>query len=81
MSSKKEEDEEALKWAAIERLPTYLRIRRGLLVESEGGRAREIDVQSLGLLERKSLLERLLKTAEKDNNEKFLLKLKDRIDR
>lgn len=81
MSSKKEEDEEALKWAAIERLPTYLRIRRGLLVESEGGRAREIDVQSLGLLERKSLLERLLKTAEKDNNEKFLLKLKDRIER
>ncbi|EXB94131.1 Pleiotropic drug resistance protein 1 [Morus notabilis] len=75
MSRRKEDNEEALKWAAIERLPTHLRIRRGLLVESDG-KAREIDVKNLGLLERKTLIERLVKTAEKDN-EKFLLKLKD----
>lgn len=74
-----EDDEEALKWAAIERLPTGLRIGRGLFIDGEG-QAREVDVESLGLLERKTLLERLVNNAEKDN-EKFLLKLKDRIDR
>lgn len=78
-SSLREEDEEALKWAAIERLPTFLRVRRGLLLKAEGG-AREVDVEKLGLLERKTLLERLVKSAERDN-EKFLLKLKDRIER
>ncbi|KHN02459.1 Pleiotropic drug resistance protein 1 [Glycine soja] len=39
-----------------------------------------IDVQELGLQEKRALLERLVKTAE-ENNEKFLLKLKGRIDR
>ena len=79
MSVRNEEDEEALIWTAIERLPTYSRVRRGILVE-EQGQAREINVTKLGLLERKVLLERLVKSAEKDN-ESFLLKLKDRIDR
>ncbi|KAM5564596.1 pleiotropic drug resistance protein 1-like [Rosa sericea] len=74
-----EDDEEALKWAAIERLPTGLRIGRGLFIDGEG-QAREVDVENLGLLERKTLLERLVNNAEKDN-EKFLLKLKNRIDR
>ncbi|XP_057960203.1 pleiotropic drug resistance protein 1-like [Malania oleifera] len=78
-SSREEDDEEALKWAAIEKLPTYLRIRRGILTEEEG-KAREIDIKNLGLPEKKNLLERLLKIAEEDN-EKFLLKLKDRIER
>ncbi|GMP94686.1 hypothetical protein CsSME_00044052 [Camellia sinensis var. sinensis] len=78
-SSREEDDEEALKWAAIEKLPTYLRITRGLLTDEEG-KAREIDVNDLGFLEKKNLLERLLKIAEEDN-EKFLLKLKGRIDR
>ncbi|KAF5726223.1 pleiotropic drug resistance protein 1-like isoform X2 [Tripterygium wilfordii] len=78
-SSREEDDEEALKWAAIERLPTYLRVRRGILAEAEG-QAREIDINDLGLLERKNLLDRLVKIAEEDN-ERFLLKLKERIDR
>ncbi|CAN6583610.1 unnamed protein product [Malus baccata var. baccata] len=78
-SSRAEDDEEALKWAALERLPTCLRVGRGLFIDGEG-QAREVDVQTLGLLERKTLLERLVSNAEKDN-EKFLLKLKNRIDR
>ncbi|XAR69346.1 Sulfate-transporting ATPase [Bertholletia excelsa] len=78
-SSRDEDDEEALKWAAIEKLPTFRRIRRGILTEEEG-HPREIDVKKLGLLEKKNLLERLVKIAEEDN-EKFLLKLKQRIDR
>ncbi|KAF3447188.1 hypothetical protein FNV43_RR12368 [Rhamnella rubrinervis] len=74
-----EDDEETLKWAAIDRLPTVLRIKRGILTEAEG-QAREVDIEKLGLLERRSVLERLVKIAEEDN-EKFLLKLKSRIDR
>lgn len=78
-SSCGDDDEEALKWAAIEKLPTYLRIRRGILKEDQG-EAREIDIRNLGLLERRHVLERLVKIAEEDN-EKFLLKLRDRIER
>ncbi|CAK9186773.1 unnamed protein product [Ilex paraguariensis] len=79
MSSREEDDEEALKWAALEKLPTYLRIRRGILTE-EGGQSREIDIANLGPVEKKNLMERLVKIAEEDN-EKFLMKLKERIDR
>ncbi|XP_015083790.1 pleiotropic drug resistance protein 1-like [Solanum pennellii] len=73
------DDEEALKWAALEKLPTYLRIRRGILSEEEG-QYREVDITKLDLVERRNLLERLVKIADEDN-EKFLLKLKKRIDR
>ncbi|XP_057969768.1 pleiotropic drug resistance protein 1-like [Malania oleifera] len=76
-SSREEDDEEALKWAALEKLPTYNRLRKGLLMASRGG-ADEVDVKDLGFQEKKTLVERLV--AEEDN-EKFLLKLKNRIDR
>ncbi|KAF3447187.1 hypothetical protein FNV43_RR12367 [Rhamnella rubrinervis] len=78
-SSRNEDDEEALKWAALERLPTYMRVKRGLLTEAEG-QSREVDIEEIGVLERKNVLERLVKIAEEDN-EKFLKKLKNRIDR
>ena len=77
-SSREEDDEEALKWAALERLPTYSRLRKGLLTTSRG-EASEIDVSHLGLQEKKRLLERLVKVAEEDN-ESFLRKLRQRID-
>ncbi|CAI9094462.1 OLC1v1030207C1 [Oldenlandia corymbosa var. corymbosa] len=77
-SSVEYDDEEALKWAAIEKLPTYLRIRRGIWTEEQG--SKEIDVENLGEVERRNLVERLVKIAEEDN-EKFLLKLKKRMDR
>lgn len=78
-SSREEDDEEALKWAALEKLPTFDRLRKGLLLGSRGV-AYEVDVEDLGFQERKTLLERLVKVADEDN-EKFLLKLKNRIDR
>ncbi|KAJ1384158.1 P-loop containing nucleoside triphosphate hydrolase [Sesbania bispinosa] len=74
-----EDDEEALKWDAIQKLPTFSRLRKGLLTSPEG-EAIEVDVHKLGLQERKALLERLVTLADQDN-EKFLLKLRDRIDR
>lgn len=78
-SSREEDDEEALKWAVLEKLPTYNRLRKGLLMGSEGD-AIEVDVHKLGLQDRKNLVERLVKTAEEDN-EKFLFKLRNRIER
>ncbi|CAI8614414.1 unnamed protein product [Vicia faba] len=74
-----QDDEEALKWAAIQKLPTFARMRKGLLTSLQG-EAVEVDVKKLGWQERKDLLERLVKLDE-DDNEKFLLKLKDRIDK
>ncbi|EXC25843.1 Pleiotropic drug resistance protein 1 [Morus notabilis] len=77
--SRREEDEEALRWIALEKLPTYDRLRKGLLSSSRG-EAMEIDVLNLGFKERKDLIERLVNEAE-EGNEKFLLKLKNRIER
>ncbi|KAK8584756.1 hypothetical protein V6N13_138705 [Hibiscus sabdariffa] len=78
-SSRDEDDEEALKWAAIEKLPTVARLRKGILTGSQGG-AEEIDVYNLGWQERRTILERLVRVAEEDN-ERFLLKLKNRLNR
>ncbi|KAI3848811.1 hypothetical protein MKW92_046664 [Papaver armeniacum] len=72
-SSRYEDDEEALIWAALERLPTYNRI-----LTDDGKEIKEIDIKNLGFQEKKQLIERLLKVADEDN-EKFLLKLKNRI--
>ncbi|KAJ6833048.1 ABC transporter G family member 39-like [Iris pallida] len=79
-SSREEDDEEALKWAALERLPTYNRVRKAILSAAAGGGGGEIDVESLGLGDKRKLMERLVRVAEEDN-EKFLLKLKNRLDR
>ncbi|KAL6573651.1 transcription factor [Orobanche hederae] len=74
-----EDDEEALKWAALEKLPTFDMLRKDLLLRSQGAGASEIDIDNLGTEERKKILQRLVNVAEKDN-EKFLLKLRDRVD-
>ena len=89
-SSREEDDEEALRWAALEKLPTYDRVRRALVpsdlglddgAEAGGGRGLvDVDVLSLGPQQRRALLERLVRVADEDN-ERFLLKLKDRVDR
>ncbi|KAK9229254.1 hypothetical protein WN944_022213 [Citrus x changshan-huyou] len=78
-SSREEDDEEALKWAALEKLPTYNRLRKGILTTSRG-EANEVDVYNLGLQERQRLIDKLVKVTDVDN-ERFLLKLKNRIDR
>jgi muconolactone delta-isomerase len=91
-SSRDEDDEEALRWAALERLPTNDRVRRAIVplglaggddeaAPAGGGKGVvDVDVLSLGPRERRALLERLVRVADEDN-ERFLLKLKDRIDR
>ncbi|KAM0033422.1 putative ABC-type xenobiotic transporter [Helianthus debilis subsp. tardiflorus] len=78
-SSREEDDEEALKWASLEKLPTFDRLKKGLLFGSTG-ESNEVDVDNLGPEDRKHLLDRLVKVADEDN-EKFLLKLRSRLDR
>ncbi|XP_050286353.1 pleiotropic drug resistance protein 1-like isoform X2 [Quercus robur] len=78
-SSREDDDEEALKWAALQKLPTYNRLTKGLLTTPQGETS-EIDVHHLGQKERRSLVERLMKVPEEDH-EKFLYKFKDRLDR
>lgn len=81
--SGREEDEEELRWAALERLPTYDRLRKGMLkqiLDNGNVSYEEIDITNLGFQEKKQLMESILKVVEEDN-EKFLLRLRDRIDR
>lgn len=81
--SVREDDEEELKWAAIERLPTYDRLKKGLLKQVlDDGRIayEEVDVQHLDLHDKKSLMESILRIVEEDN-ENFLKRLRERTDR
>ncbi|CAJ1886766.1 unnamed protein product [Sphenostylis stenocarpa] len=78
-----EDDEEELKWAAIERLPTLERMRKGVLkhVLDDGHVVLdEVDVSNLRLHDKKVLIDSILKIVEEDN-EKFLRRLRDRVDR
>ena len=81
--SGREDDEEELMWAALERLPTYDRLRKGMLKQVlDNGRVgyEEIDVTNLGMQDKKHLIESVLKVAEEDN-EKLLRRLRDWTDR
>lgn len=80
VSAREEDDEEALTWAALEKLPTYSRIRKGILKDAVGPAREIVDVDKLGFQEKKDLLERLVKIAE-DDNENFLRRLRERMDR
>ncbi|XP_058087713.1 pleiotropic drug resistance protein 2 isoform X2 [Magnolia sinica] len=77
------DDEEDLRWAALEKLPTYDRLRRGILRQvGEDGKMfeEEVDVTNLGLQEKKLLMDSILKIVEEDND-RFLHRLRDRVDR
>ncbi|XP_019055632.1 PREDICTED: pleiotropic drug resistance protein 3-like [Nelumbo nucifera] len=87
------DDELYLQWAAIERLPTFERLRSSLFddfgegEEGEEGEGREqvkgkrvVDVTKLGALERQVFIEKLIKHIQNDNL-RLLQKLRRRIDR
>ncbi|KAF8403513.1 hypothetical protein HHK36_011617 [Tetracentron sinense] len=77
-----QDDEEELRWAAIERLPTYDRMRKGILkhVLDNGSVVHdEVDITNLGMQDKKQLMESILKVVE-DDNEEFLHRLRNRTD-
>ncbi|KAL6136417.1 hypothetical protein ACLB2K_061712 [Fragaria x ananassa] len=87
---KNEDDEVELQWAAIDRLPTFERIRTSLFDYSKDENKEDeasnkskmvpIDVSKLGLPERHVVIEKLIKEIEEDNH-RLLQKLRERIDR
>lgn len=90
-SRRVDDDEEALRWAALEKLPTYDRLRTSIFKtlaegseEQQQAGARflhkEVDVRKLGVNERQEFIERVFRVAEEDN-ERFLRKLRNRIDK
>lgn len=73
----------AVQWAAIERLPTFERLRSCLYDEEsgEGGKKKSvIDVTKLGAVERRVFIEKLIKHIEHDNL-LLLQKIRKRIDK
>ncbi|KAB1209191.1 ABC transporter G family member 32 [Morella rubra] len=72
------DDEEALRWAALDRLPTYARVRRGIFRNIVGD-AREIEVSELEAQEQKLVLERLVNSVD-DDPEKFFDRMRRRFD-
>ena len=86
-SRRLDDDEEALRWAALAKLPTYDRLRKSLFeTPADGGDEqkrylhKEVDVRKLGPNERQEFVERVFRVAEEDN-ERFLRKLRNRIDK
>ncbi|KAA8540360.1 hypothetical protein F0562_024721 [Nyssa sinensis] len=85
-SIRADEDEEALRWAAIEKLPTYNRLRTSIMKSflDNGNNNnvvhKEVDVRKLDMNDRQQFIERLFKATEEDN-EKFLKKFRNRIDK
>lgn len=88
-SVRADEDEEALRWAALEKLPTYDRLRKTVLksfmeTPNQGGKVRvvhkEVDVRKMDMNEKQEFIDRFFKVAEEDN-EKFLTKFRDRIEK
>ncbi|PSS36226.1 ABC transporter G family member 32 like [Actinidia chinensis var. chinensis] len=71
-------DEEALRWAALERLPTYKRVRKGIFRNIVGD-LKEIDVEKLLVEERKVVLDRLVSSVE-DDSERFFDRMRHRFD-
>lgn len=77
------DDEVEVRWAALERLPTYDRLMKAVLTkEQENGRVKadEVDLTKLNMDRKKQLMDSILKAVEEDN-EMFLTRLRDRIDR
>ncbi|CBI28131.3 hypothetical protein VitviT2T_016593 [Vitis vinifera] len=72
------DDEEALRWAALERLPTYDRVRRGIFTNIVGDK-KEVDLNELELEERKVVLDRLVNSIEEDA-ERFFGRIRRRFD-
>ncbi|TVU10999.1 hypothetical protein EJB05_44557, partial [Eragrostis curvula] len=78
------DDDEALRWATLEKLPTRHRVHHAIVhpLEDAGQQQQPglVDVAGLGPRERRALLERLVRVTD-DDHERFLVKLKRRLER
>lgn len=82
------EDEEALRWAALEKLPTYKRIRTTIfksyipadLKNQTTADKLLLDVRELDQHSQQDFIDKTFKVVEEDN-EMFLKKFRDRVDK
>ncbi|KAL3515879.1 hypothetical protein ACH5RR_022781 [Cinchona calisaya] len=79
------DEESALKWAAIERLPTIQRLKSSLFDvnignESDNKKKRVIDVTKIAALEKHMFIEKLIRHVEQDNL-RLLQKIRKRLDK
>lgn len=81
------EDEEALRWAALEKLPTYNRLRTTIFKsyvpaddEKMPSEQMLLDVRDLDPQARQMFIDKIFRVAEEDN-EIFLRKFRDRVDK
>ncbi|CAF2089792.1 unnamed protein product [Brassica napus] len=77
---KEEDEDEAMKWAALERLPTHDRVSKAMLRGITGG-FKEIDMKDLSLEERRELFDRVVAMNDDDWHGFYLRRLKRRTDR
>ncbi|KAM0019487.1 putative ABC transporter, AAA+ ATPase domain, ABC-2 type transporter, ABC-transporter [Helianthus debilis subsp. tardiflorus] len=76
-----QEDEEELRLAAIERLPTYERSRKDILNQvHDDGRIRRNEISNVDHLDTKQTITSFLEVV-KDDHEGFLRRIRERIDR
>ncbi|KAG6497045.1 hypothetical protein ZIOFF_044931 [Zingiber officinale] len=80
LKSESSDDEEDLRQAALEKLPANGRARKGVVRPDVADFSGEVELRRLGLHEKKLLLEKIFKVVEEDN-ERFLKRLRERIDR
>ena len=79
-----DDDEVQLQWAAIERLPTFERLRSSLYDQGNSGESREakgkrlVDVTKLGAMERHLFIEKLMQNVEEDHR-RLLEIMRERI--
>ncbi|KAM0032055.1 putative P-loop containing nucleoside triphosphate hydrolase, ABC-transporter [Helianthus debilis subsp. tardiflorus] len=82
-------DEEALRWAALEKLPTYNRVRTTIfknfnisadLKDRTPSERLLLDVRELDAKAHQEFIDKIFKDAEEDNG-KFLTKFRERVDR
>lgn len=73
------DDEEALRWAALEKLPTYDRIRTSVF-QKHSGSVRQVDVKDLSMADFQHLLQKVHRNQDAED-EQLIVKMRKRLDR
>ncbi|BFI42905.1 ATP-binding cassette, subfamily G (WHITE), member 2, PDR [Marchantia polymorpha subsp. ruderalis] len=78
-----ETDEEALQWAALEKLSTYDRMRTTIFENLKGSKKEllQLELKDMSRAQNQYLIQKLFQMNPEEDNEKFLAKLRSRIDR
>lgn len=70
----------ALQWAAIDRLPTFTKLRTSLFYDGVDVKGKRVDVTKLGPVERHMFIGKLINHIENDNL-RLLQNIRERIDK